>query len=349
MIRKKINVDTDIGLLIESLFILPFALISFFFVYKSGQNDFSLNNIGLSLFILLAGPMTVIPIFVCTIELVGLGPTGMIFYITPTLQFLLGYFYYDEPFPIIKLGSFILIWIAVIIYLRKLIRLILIVLILNIKSGYSNNYEFDEWKANFKILALNNDISENTFDLVMTNVKYLPKVIEYDRYQPEFYEDTKTYISKRTSKQKQNNGIDFYMDNKNLIDLVEKEFEIEKELLLALMGIETNFGKYVGKMDILSSLATLSYDQRRSEFFTGELITLLKLIESKQIDYKTLYGSWAGAFGYFQFMPSTITNYAIDHNNDKNINLKDNKDAYPSAANYLKKIGWKKIILFSSN
>ena len=224
----------------------------------------------------------------------------------------------------------------------KLIRLILIILILNIKSGYSNNYEFDEWKANFKILALNNDISENTFDLVMTNVKYLPKVIEYDRYQPEFYEDTKTYISKRTSKQKQNNGIDFYMDNKNLIDLVEKEFEIEKELLLALMGIETNFGKYVGKMDILSSLATLSYDQRRSEFFTGELITLLKLIESKQIDYKTLYGSWAGAFGYFQFMPSTITNYAIDHNNDKNINLKDNKDAYPSAANYLKKIGWKK-------
>ena len=122
MIRKKINVDTDIGLLIESLFILPFALISFFFVYKSGQNDFSLNNIGLSLFILLAGPMTVIPLFLYVrgVELVGLGPTGMIFYITPTLQFLLGYFYYDEPFSVIKLGSFILIWIAVIIYLKDL-------------------------------------------------------------------------------------------------------------------------------------------------------------------------------------------------------------------------------------
>tara|TARA_B100002052_G_C15748269_1_gene536532 strand:+ start:100 stop:978 length:879 start_codon:yes stop_codon:yes gene_type:complete len=122
LIRKKINVDTDIGLLIESLFILPFALISFFFVYKSGQNDFSLNNIGLSLFILLAGPMTVIPLFLYVrgVELVGLGPTGMIFYITPTLQFLLGYFYYDEPFSIIKLGSFILIWIAVIIYLKDL-------------------------------------------------------------------------------------------------------------------------------------------------------------------------------------------------------------------------------------
>ena len=99
-----------------------FALISFYLVYESGQNDFSFNNIGLSFFILLAGPMTVIPLFLYVrgVELVGLGPTGMIFYITPTLQFLLGYFYYDEPFSTIKLGSFILIWIAVIIYLKDL-------------------------------------------------------------------------------------------------------------------------------------------------------------------------------------------------------------------------------------
>ena len=122
LIRKRINVDTDIGLLIESLYILPFALISFYFLYKSGLNDFSSNNIGLSLFILLAGPMTVIPLFLYVrgVELSGLGPAGMIFYITPTLQFLLGYFYYGEPFSAIKLGSFILIWIAVIIYLKDL-------------------------------------------------------------------------------------------------------------------------------------------------------------------------------------------------------------------------------------
>ena len=122
LIRKKIDVDTDIGLLIESLFILPFALISFYFVYQSGLNDFSFNNPGLSLFILLAGPMTVIPLFLYVrgVELSGLGPAGMIFYITPTLQFFLGYFYYGEPFSIIKLGSFILIWIAVIIYLKDL-------------------------------------------------------------------------------------------------------------------------------------------------------------------------------------------------------------------------------------
>ncbi len=225
----------------------------------------------------------------------------------------------------------------------KLINFLIIFLFLSIKLSFAYDVnDFENWKLDLKKIALKNNISENTFDLVMSNVKYLPKVIEYDRFQPEFYEDTKTYITKRTSQKKQNKGIIFYNNNKNLIDLVEIEFDIEKELLLALMGIETNFGTYVGKMDILSSLATLSYDKRRSEFFTNELITLLKLIEREKIEYKTLYGSWAGAFGYFQFMPSTITNYAIDHNKDNKINLKDNEDAYPSAANYLKQIGWKK-------
>ena len=122
LIRKKINVDTDIGLLIESLFILPFALIAFYLVYKNGLNDFSFENPKLSLFILLAGQMTVIPLFLYVrgVELSGLGPAGMIFYITPTLQFLLGYFYYNEPFSMLKLVSFIFIWIAVIIYLKDL-------------------------------------------------------------------------------------------------------------------------------------------------------------------------------------------------------------------------------------
>jgi len=122
LIRKKINVDTNVGLLIESLFILPFALFAFYMVYQNGSNDFSFTNPELSLFILLAGPMTVIPLFLYVrgVELSGLGPAGMIFYITPTLQFLLGYFYYNEAFTLLKLLSFIFIWIAVIIYLKDL-------------------------------------------------------------------------------------------------------------------------------------------------------------------------------------------------------------------------------------
>ena len=122
LVRKKINVDTDVGLLIESLFILPFALVAFYFIANKGYNDFQLSDPSMMLFIYLAGPMTVIPLFfyVRGVELCGLGPTGMIFYITPTFQFLLGYFYYNEPFSITKLVSFIFIWIAVIIYLKDL-------------------------------------------------------------------------------------------------------------------------------------------------------------------------------------------------------------------------------------
>jgi chloramphenicol-sensitive protein RarD len=122
LLRKKINVDTDIGLLIESLFILPFALIIFYLISKSGLNDFAFSNPSLMFLLLLAGPMTVIPLFLYVrgVELCGLGPTGMIFYITPTFQFILGFFYYNEAFSITKLVSFILIWIAVFIYLKDL-------------------------------------------------------------------------------------------------------------------------------------------------------------------------------------------------------------------------------------
>jgi len=223
----------------------------------------------------------------------------------------------------------------------RLISYLLIILFFTFSSVFSDDQSnFNKWKNNFKKIALQNNISEETFDVVMANIKFLPNVIKYDRYQPEFYEDTKTYVSKRASSKKVSKGISFYKENSKLINTIETQYNIEKELLLALMGIETNFGTYVGKMDILSSLATLSFDKRRSEFFSNELLTLLRLIEKNQIDYKTLYGSWAGAFGYFQFMPSTMKNYAIDYDNNSYIDLKNNNDAYASAANYLSQIGW---------
>ena len=225
----------------------------------------------------------------------------------------------------------------------KLTNIIFLIFILfSSKLFADDNIKFNEWKKNFKKLALSNNISEKTFDVAMANVKFLPKVIEYDRYQPEFYEDTKTYISKRTSKKKVKKGYSFYNKNIGLINDVEKKYNVEKELLLSLMGIETNYGTYVGKMDILSSLATLSFDKRRSEFFTKELIQILQLIESGVIDKNLLYGSWAGAFGNFQFMPTTINNYAIDYNLDGEIDLKSINDSFASAANYINKLGWNK-------
>ena len=134
-----------------------------------------------------------------------------------------------------------------------------------------------------------------------------------------------------------------YKKEKKIINKIEEKFSVEKELLLALMGIETNLWKIFGKMDIISSLSTLSFDKRRKAFFTNELLILLKLIDKNIISKNILFGSWAGAFGNFQFMPSTIKNYALDYNKNANIELKEIEDSFASAANYINKIGWKKI------
>ena len=228
--------------------------------------------------------------------------------------------------------------------IKKMFKFIFFFVFINsfVFLNASANNDFDSWLKDFKIKAVNSGISKKLVDQVMSEAVFIPKVIEYDRYQPEFYEDTFTYIKKRSSNNKIKQGLKLYKKEKIIIEKIEKEFNVEKELLLALMGIETNFGKYLGKMDIISSLATLSFDKRRSDFFTKELLILLNLVDRKIIDREILYGSWAGAFGNFQFMPRTIRNYAIDYNKNKTIELKKTEDSFASAANYLKTIGWKK-------
>jgi membrane-bound lytic murein transglycosylase B len=229
--------------------------------------------------------------------------------------------------------------------LKNLISINIFVMVFISQSvAFASNPEFKTWIKDFKIIAIKSGISKEVVNDVMSEAIFLPKVIEYDRFQPEFYEDTYTYIKKRTNKKKIKKGLALYKKEKSTIDKIETEFLVEKELLLALMGIETNFGNYLGKMDIISSLATLSFDKRRSEFFTKELIILLRLVDQEIIKKDILFGSWAGAFGNFQFMPRTIRNYAIDYNNNTTIELKKTEDSFASAANYLKKIGWKKNI-----
>ena len=226
--------------------------------------------------------------------------------------------------------------------MSKLIKLIFIFNIFLISEISAQEQDFSIWLNTFKTKAIKSGVSKKVVEDVMSDAKFLPKVIEYDRYQPEFYENTFTYIKKRTSKKKVYDGLKLYKKEKDIIDKIENEYGVEKELLLALMGIETNFGKYLGKMDIVSSLATLSFDKRRSQFFTEELLILLRLVDKQIINKDILYGSWACAFGNFQFMPRTIRNYAIDYNENETIELKKTEDSFASAANYLKRIGWKK-------
>ena len=140
----------------------------------------------------------------------------------------------------------------------KIIFCIILISLNNINPIFAE--DFNSWIISFKDYAMKKGISKKTLDMTMSKVKFLPKVIEYDRHQPEFYEDTNTYISKRTSNEKFKKGKNLFIKNSSLILNVESKFKVEKELLLSLMGIETNFGKYLGKMDILSSLATLSFD-----------------------------------------------------------------------------------------
>ena len=229
-------------------------------------------------------------------------------------------------------------------FLSKIFLILLIHLFL-LKSALAtvSDVEFKVWVESYKKKAFESGVSLQTLDLAFKNVKFLEKVIFYDRKQPEFFEDTITYVSKRATSSKAKKARDLLKKNKNLFNEVENKFKVEKEILLALWGIETHFGKHVGKMDIISSLATLSYDKRRSEFFSLQLLTLLKLIDKNLIDPGTLFGSWAGAYGNFQFMPTTISNYAIDYDGNNKIELKSSlNDSVASAANYINKIGWKK-------
>jgi len=221
--------------------------------------------------------------------------------------------------------------------------ILLVIAVFNLTSVASSEETFNNWLNTFKTEALNKGISQNTLDLAFKNVKFLDQVIKYDRKQPEFYEDTITYVNKRSNILRVQTAQKLLKKNKLIFTEVENKFSVEKEILLSLWGIETNFGKHVGKMDIISCLATLSFDKRRRDFFSSQLFILLKLIENKSIDVNTLYGSWAGAYGNFQFMPSTINNYAIDYDNNNKIELKKSLyDSVASAANYINKIGWKK-------
>ena len=224
----------------------------------------------------------------------------------------------------------------------KFLSSILFIFICLTSNSHSED-NFNKWLLNYKQFAINQGVTKQTVDEAFKNTKLLKRIIKYDRNQPEFIEKTKVYVGKRVNKQKVIYAKKLIKNNNNLLNKVEKKYKVPKNYLVALWGIETVFGKHKGKVDIISALATLSFDKRRSSYFSRELITLLKLIDKKIVSLDDLKGSWAGAHGNFQFMPTSIKNYAIDYNKDGKIDLYTSlEDSFASAANYLKKIGWDK-------
>ena len=227
------------------------------------------------------------------------------------------------------------------IYLKLKIFLIICLFTIFNSSISLSNEKFNEWLIEFKGRAISQGVSNDTVDNALKNVKFLERIVALDRKQPEFFEKTYEYLDKRVNEARIQAAKKLLSENSILLQKVNAKFKVDNEILVALWGIETNFGVNKGKVDIISALSTLSFDNRRSEYFEKELIILLKLIDKKIVKYESLYGSWAGAIGNFQFMPSTIQNYALNFDENSDIDLINSfQDSLASAANYLKTIGW---------
>jgi len=223
----------------------------------------------------------------------------------------------------------------------KIFLIIYLFAIFNPSNSLSNE-KFNEWLVSFKSRAIAQGVSKETVDNALKNAKFLERIVALDRKQPEFFEKTYEYLDKRVDEKRIQTAKNLLNENSVLLEKVNTKFKVDKEVLVSLWGIETNFGVNKGKVDIISALSTLSFDNRRPEYFEKELIILLKLIDNKTLKYESLYGSWAGAIGNFQFMPSTIQKYGINFDEVSDIDLINSfQDSLASAANYLNTIGWK--------
>ena len=201
--------------------------------------------------------------------------------------------------------------------------------------------EFAIWLSNFEQNALKLGITQQTLDLSFKNIEPNKRVIELDQRQPEFTITLDEYLNNTTPKFRVNKGKKLYVQHKDLLERVSDQYGVQPRFLLALWGIETSFGRYTGSFNVIRSLVTLSYDQRRRDYFTGELINALKIIDQGHTSPESMDGSWAGAMGQCQFMPTSFVNYAVDFDNDGKKDIWDTiPDVLASAANYLSSTGW---------
>lgn len=201
--------------------------------------------------------------------------------------------------------------------------------------------EFSACIAELKTRAATQGISRTVIDNNLARVSHVPRVIELDRRQPEFSESFANYIGQRVNEQRIRQGRALLAEHRPLLDEIAREYGVPVQYLVAFWGLETNYGSFFGRMPVLDSLATLACDPRRSDYFTGELIGALKIIDEGAIDPARMEGSWAGAMGHVQFMPSVFLRYAIDYDGSGRRDLWGSvPDAMASAANFLKGIGW---------
>jgi len=202
---------------------------------------------------------------------------------------------------------------------------------------------FQEWLKGVRQEALAEGVSREVLDRSLRGLKPIPRVIELDRSQPEFKLTFKQYLDRVVSDKTVWDGRRLYREHRDLLNKIGDQYGVEPQYIVALWGIETRYGRLTGGYPVIAALATLAYDGRRSAFFREELIRALKIIDGGHIAVEDMDGSWAGAMGQVQFMPSSFTTYAVDYDGDGRSDIWDNvPDALASAANYLSKSGWRK-------
>lgn len=222
-------------------------------------------------------------------------------------------------------------------------RLYSITLVMMLGSGLAMaDDKFSNWLDKLRYEAKIAGVADNTTEAVIRKVELVPNTIKLDQAQPEFISPFLEYYQKRVDARKVQKGRELLTKHAALLTKIEVQYGIPKTLLVAFWGMETNYGAQLGKVDILSTLATLAYDGRRSAFFKAQLLDAMRMVELGHAGINDFFGSWAGAFGNMQFMPTTFMLYAVDGDDDSKVDVINSlPDAFTSAANYLSKAGWR--------
>ena len=209
-------------------------------------------------------------------------------------------------------------------------------------SSTAQGNDFAKWRAELRAEALSEGISESIFDTAFLDVVPIPRVIELDRNQPEFTLTLATYLQKVVTDTRASKARQLRETHKEILSEVSNKYGVQARFIVALWGIETNFGQHTGGFSVIGALATLAHDGRRSAYFRRELLNALRILEEGHIKSADMKGSWAGAMGQSQFMPSSFLNYATDWNGDGRRDIwTTQNDVFSSIANYLKSVGWR--------
>jgi membrane-bound lytic murein transglycosylase B len=216
-------------------------------------------------------------------------------------------------------------------------------LIASFNAQAFDSQDFYAWQKDFKLEAIEAGIPSKTIKSTFKNAKYLPRVIALDRSQPEFISTFLSYIDNRVTPIKIERGRAFLQANETMLADVEAQYGVPKTILVSFWGLETNYGSNQGDFGLSSALMTLAYEGRRAVFFRAQLLDMMRIVDAKHNTVAGMRGSWAGAMGHMQFMPSTFVKYGVDADFDGKINIWSSlPDAFSSAANYLAKTGWRK-------